>query len=161
MPKQQTQETTGEKPKAKYKKKPRKQQNIPRGERKKYTTAGKPRKYNTPEEMQTAVNNYFREIKEITICGLSLYLGFACRQSLLDYEGYSQEYFDILKKAKCRVERYYEKHLVKGNPGGPIFALKQFKWKDKTETVHGVTDGFGDLLKEIGGRGDGLQIPKK
>lgn len=67
-----------------------------------FSSSNKP-KYATPEELQAKIVEYFesgrrtrqvydgrlqlyREIPVITISGLALYLGFASRQSLYDYE---------------------------------------------------------------------------
>ena len=43
---------------------------------------GRPRKYDTPEQMQVAIDAYFDEPKLHTVCGLALHLGFAQRKSL-------------------------------------------------------------------------------
>ena len=50
--------------------------------------AGRPKIYDNPEELQDAVDLYFEETSptEVTITGLALFLGFADRQSLYDYE---------------------------------------------------------------------------
>ena len=119
---------------------------------------GRPLKYATPELMQEAIDKYFKETSKITICGLALSLGFISRQSLLDYSGYSEEFSCTIKAAKSRVEQYYEEHLVQGNAGGPIFALKNFNWKDKTEQVHELGDGMKELIGDICGRGQGIPI---
>ncbi len=96
--------------------------------------AGQPRKYKTVEAMKAAIEKYFDGNKAPTICGLALALGFSTRQSLLDYEGYDQgKYLSTLKNAKLRVESSYEDGLRKNNVAGSIFALKNFKWKDKQE----------------------------
>lgn len=92
---------------------------------------GRPRFYSSPGDMQTAIDAYFDTVESITICGLALALGFMDRNSLLDYEGYSPEFFRTLKVAKSRVEAYYEEHLVENNVAGSIFALKNFGWQDK------------------------------
>lgn len=95
---------------------------------------GRPRKYNSPEEMQVAIDDYFATTKKLTICGLALHLDFVSRNSLLSYEGYSKEYFGIIKRAKMKVEQYYEEHLIgTGGAAGPIFWLKNSKWTDRQE----------------------------
>ena len=96
---------------------------------------GRKRKYKTVKQMQEAIEDYFKSTPKITICGLALHLGFVSRQSLLDYEGYSEAFFDTIKTAKSRIEAYYEEHLVENNAAGSIFALKNFNWKDKTDVV--------------------------
>ena len=66
-----------------------------------------------------------------TITGLALALG-TSRQTLMNYE-HREAFFDTIKKHKTRVENYAEERLYSGNAAGPIFALKNFEWKDKQE----------------------------
>lgn len=94
---------------------------------------GRPRKYESVAEMQKAIDEYFNAGNKTTICGLALHLGFNSRQSLLNYEGYGEEFLDTIKHAKSRIEAYYEEHLTEPNVAGSIFALKNFGWKDKIE----------------------------
>lgn len=68
-----------------------------------------------------------------TITGLSLFLGFASRQSMYDYEKKNEEFSYAIKRARSRIECAYEKALWGDNPTGPIFALKQFGWSDKLD----------------------------
>jgi len=70
-----------------------------------------------------------------TITGLTRYLGFSHRSSLLDYQK-KDEFSNIIKTAKLRVEESYERLLRERNPTGAIFALKQFGWNDKQEIDH-------------------------
>lgn len=118
----------------------------------KHKHAGQPRKYDSPEQMKVAIDDYFDTTTKITICGLALHLGFVGRRSLLDYEGYSKEYLLTIKAAKSRVEQYYEEHLVESGAAGSIFALKNFKWSDKQEIdikVEGDMTFFIDPTKLI------------
>lgn len=107
---------------------------------------GRPRKYNTAEELQEAIDAYFEETKDVTITGLALFLGFESRQSLYDYA--EQEQFSyIIKRAKFKVEHAYELRLINSSsPTGAIFALKNMGWKDKTEreitTPQGITVNY-------------------
>ena len=94
---------------------------------------GRPRKFSTPEEMQTAIDKYFEDHPKPTICGLALALGFAQRKSLLNYEGYGEEFCNTVKRAKLIIEDSYEQELRGSHVAGPIFALKNFKWSDKQE----------------------------
>lgn len=134
-------------------------------------SAGRPATYETPEELQQAVDSYFEYLKgeyidvketqvidgkevdtirrewtrfpeNATITGLVLHLGFVHRQSLTDYEKRNDEFSDIIKKARTRVESDYEKQLYKSTPTGAIFALKNMGWKDKQETEHSGTMGI-------------------
>lgn len=96
---------------------------------------GRPSKYKTPGEMQEAIDKYFETIKKPTVCGLALELGFCDRSSILDYQA-KKEFCLTVKKAKMRIQQYYEEHLIGPNAGGSIFALKNFGWVDKQEVVH-------------------------
>jgi len=109
---------------------------------------GRPPKYKTPEDMQSAVDEYFenlppytvvvmgesKEVRMPTITGLALALGFSSRSSLYEYEG-KPEFTDTIKKARMRVEHDYEMQLRTSTQGqaGTIFALKNLGWRDKQE----------------------------
>ena len=106
---------------------------------------GRPRKYDSPDKMQEAIEAYFELEKSPTICGLAIHLGFAQRKSLLDYEGYGDEFCNTIKKAKLRVEKWYEENLLSNHTTGAIFALKNFGWADKQE----VNVNAGEDLKSF------------
>lgn len=99
--------------------------------------AGRPPIFNTAEEMQQAVDNYFAECVAdddiVTVCGLALALGMT-RETLCSY-GKNDKFSDTVKIAKMRVENYIEKRLMgTGNATGAIFNLKNnFGWKDRSE----------------------------
>lgn len=67
----------------------------------------------------------------LTITGLALALG-TSRQTLMNYENRG-EFFDTIKRHKTRIENFAELRLYENNATGPIFALKNFGWKDKSE----------------------------
>ena len=107
----------------------------------------KTKKFESPEEMKSAIDEYFKNLPKktiitkegaeiefpfVSITGLALGLGFASRQSLYDYEGYDG-FAEIIKAARLMVENNYEFQLIYGNTTGAIFALKQFGWTDKVE----------------------------
>jgi len=96
--------------------------------------AGRPLKFETVEELQRMIDSYFDNTPEDewTITGLALALD-TYRQTLINYEG-KEDFMDTIKKAKQIVENGYEKDLKKHGRTGTIFALKNFDWKDKTET---------------------------
>lgn len=118
---------------------------------------GRPRKYDNVEALQKEVDAYFewckgekseqsyideygltqyiyeREPEPYTITGLALYLGFVSRQSMHDYIDRGDEFSYVIKAALSRVEHGYERRLSGTAPTGAIFALKNMKWKDKTE----------------------------
>lgn len=116
-------------------------------------SVGRPSEYSTAEELQLRVDDYFDhpprlrkvvvgrkdsqqviELPIFTISGLSLFLGFASRQSFYDLE--KQEKFSYtIKKARTRIEQEYEEQIHLGNTCA-IFALKNFGWTDKQEVEH-------------------------
>jgi hypothetical protein len=106
--------------------------------------AGRPAKYNTPEELEQVIQDYFdlqeQENKPVTITGLAYHLGFESRQSIYDYKE-NPEYSYILKRATFYVESQYEARLSGNVPTGAIFALKNMNWKDKQETELSGKDG--------------------
>jgi hypothetical protein len=107
---------------------------------------GRPPKWDNPDEFGKAVDQYFEpENAPHTWTGLALYLGFESRQSLEDYKS-KDGFLTHIKKALLRVENIYEQRLIQNNAAGPIFALKNFGWRDKQEidqkTEHSGTVGF-------------------
>ena len=124
---------------------------------------GRPRKYKSPGEMQKAIDAYFEGTTKLTVTGLALYLGFTSRADLIRYEGYSEKFYYAIKRAKLRIEAYYEEHLVESGAGGAIFALKNFGWKDKLEVVQEreegekvEIDGMKNRLEALESAGDGI-----
>lgn len=109
---------------------------------------GRPPKYDSPEEMQKAIDAYFADlppytvvimgeekvVRMPTITGLTLALGFSDRASFYDYEK-KPEFSHTLKNARMRVEHDYEMQLRTSPSGqaGTIFALKNLGWSDKQE----------------------------
>lgn len=100
---------------------------------------GRPRIYDTPQEFDDKVDQYYQHCKAteepITWTGLALYLGFSSRQSIdeyMKYDGFS----DSVKRAKTLVEYAYEKKLHGTAAAGAIFALKNMQWSDKQEIDH-------------------------
>jgi len=134
-------------------------------------TTGRPPKFKSPEELQKKIDEYFEkgvrtkvkivgnttvEIPVPTITGLVLYLGFADRQSMFDYEK-KEAFTCTIKKARTFIEREYEELLQTNNVAGAIFALKNMGWRDKQEIEHGATDKLQELLakgREIGKKYD-------
>ncbi len=127
---------------------------------------GRPRKYQTVEQLQAAIDDYFETTKKVTVTGLALHLGFNSRQSLINNEGYSEEFLDAIKRAKSRIEAYYEEHLVGKYAGGSIFALKNFGWKDKQNFEHRVEqvdkiltiEELKEHIAEVENAGTGLAV---
>lgn len=128
-----------------------------------------PRKpmYETPEEMQEAIDRYFEECQgkplrddegeivrdkfdEIvytnarppTVTGLALALGFTSRQALLNYQG-KRAYVDTVTRAKSRIEEYAEQRLYdRDGQRGAEFSLKyNFRWAQEERKNDGGEDG--------------------
>lgn len=121
---------------------------------------GRPPFYNTAEEMQKVIDEYFEsckgemryddnglvyrdkyglpiffDVKPPTITGLALALGFTSRQALLNYQA-KDEFVDTIMRAKAKVEQYAEERLFdKDGANGAKFSLaNNFDgWKEKKE----------------------------
>jgi len=129
--------------------------------------AGRPLKFKTVEELQKKIDAYFdscweeRDIRNTegavlgkqkvqtmpyTITGLALALD-TTRETLMDYEE-KDGYSDTIKMAKLRCQNFAEQQLFTGkNAAGPIFALKNYGWRDKIENELTGKDGK-DLIPE-------------
>lgn len=99
---------------------------------------GRPRKFETVEEMQEAVDRYFKECEEdkvpFTVSGLAYALD-TNRQTLLNYSE-NEEFFDTIKRAKAKIEAFNEALLYSKDvpTAGVIFNLKNnYDWKEKQE----------------------------
>jgi hypothetical protein len=118
---------------------------------------GAPRKYETPEELAKAIDDYFQngiskrqvvvgrgesaktiEVEIPTVTGLCIHCGFASRQSLYDYEK-KEGFAYIIKRAQLFIENEYEELLQHGNVTGAIFVLKNMGWIDKQTIDSNVT----------------------
>lgn len=111
-------------------------------------------KYKTLEELQEAVDKYFKEDAMIkmgehnmfapTMSGLAYSLGM-CRKTLLNYSN-KDEFLHTIKDARNRIAAALEQRLYFSNPTGVIFNLKNnFDWKDKQEVeTKDVTQEISD-----------------
>ena len=101
--------------------------------------AGRPRKFESPEAMQAAVDEYFEIEERPTVTGLALHMGLY-RQSLINY-GERDEFVDTVKAAKARIQSHIEQLLLyEGNAAGKIFNMKNnFGWKDQHDIEIGGT----------------------
>lgn len=112
--------------------------------------AGRPRIYETAEEMQKVIEAYFTKMDEkktlVTVAGLAYELGFESRQSMYDYKE-NGEFSYTIKRALLFVEMCYEMRANGNNAAGPIFVLKNMGWKDKTETDMNVNGGVQVVMK--------------
>jgi hypothetical protein len=114
---------------------------------------GRPLKFKTAKQLEDAGLAYFVQCQAggipLTITGLALALN-TTRQTLLEYEGEVEgrvkadpAFADAVKRLKTTVENYAEQAMfLNKNAAGPIFALKNFGWKDRQE----VTGADGEPL---------------
>lgn len=116
---------------------------------------GRPAFFKNAKELEKKVDEYFKwgyrkkkmytadgteyEVPAITITDLAIFLWFESRQSIYDYAS-KWDFSYIIKRATLFVEREYEEKLSWNSPTGPIFALKNMGWKDKTEVEQTVKD---------------------
>jgi hypothetical protein len=104
--------------------------------------SGSGKKYPTPELLSEAIEKYFEKCDEAkkpyTMSGLALSLGFSERKSLLNYKkepGYEM-YFEVLNKAKLRMEAQIEEYLMtKQSVAGIIFNAKNNYGFTDTQTI--------------------------
>lgn len=91
---------------------------------------GHPLKFETPEVLAVALNDYFANtpFEEWTVTGLCLALG-TTRSLLYRYED-REDYKDLVSKARLLVEHSYEIGLKQNGKAGDIFALKNMGWRD-------------------------------
>ena len=94
--------------------------------------AGRPRIYESVDELEIKCDEYFESARKPTVTGLALYLGFADKSTLYEYRD-RPEFSYPIKKALTKIEMYHEEGLSEGNVAGRIFALKNMGWKDKVE----------------------------
>lgn len=105
-------------------------------------TMGRPLKFQDVDELKVQIDRYFNETPkdEWTWTGLALYLD-TDKETLKDYRENRADFIAPLKNAMLKVENGYELDLKKSGRTGTIFALKNFEWKDKTETEVTGKDG--------------------
>lgn len=97
---------------------------------------GRPLKFQSVEELETAIENYFAACEEDkkppTVSGLAYHLDID-RRTITNYENID-EFFPTIKRAKTRIEAFLEERLYQGQCTGVIFNLKNnYKWQDKFE----------------------------
>jgi len=105
--------------------------------------AGRPPKYETPEQMQADIDAYFDSCNEDNpplISGLAYALDMTTH-NLRNYEN-KDEFFTTVNKAKQKVEMAFEKRLNSAACTGSIFWLKNNAgWRDKVEQELTGKDG--------------------
>lgn len=98
------------------------------------------RLYNTPQELQDRIDDYFATNSIYTGYGLQLHLGFRNHQTIRDYCKL-KDYSGIIESAFMRIAAQHEENLITSkNPTGSIFWLKSNnfskneRWIDTVET---------------------------
>lgn len=120
-------------------------------------TGGRPAHYETPELLHNKIIEYFdfcvNSKENITITGLALYLGFSSRTSFTDYLNRSEEFSNVIKRARMSVEKAYENNLHGFAWAGAAFALRNINssdWKEETtqnQVVNNVAASFGEVIQ--------------
>lgn len=118
--------------------------------------AGRPRKWNSKEELQSMIDKYWEYCEEynkpMTIAGLAYYTN-VDRQTIYNYAK-NEEYFDTIKKARDRIMLGLEEIAIEKGNAGTIFVMKNYGYKDKQEIDHSsndvanVTKAFLNSMKE-------------
>jgi hypothetical protein len=140
---------------------------------------GRPLKYKTAEELQKAIDAYFKDcegnvLKDTdgsivcdkygqpvivkrrppTVTGLALALGFNSRQTLLNYQG-KKQFVDTITRAKARCEEYTESRLFDrdGAMGAKFSLTNNFKgWRDHPiEDDQDTISHLDNILKALNG----------
>lgn len=81
--------------------------------------------YSDPEEMKLKFDEYFEDCKQTgdipNIVGMYLYLGFASRQSLTDYEKKGGRFLHVIKQAKSKCYQTKFQKAMKGEINTTVF----------------------------------------
>ena len=97
---------------------------------------GRPPTFETAEEMQVLIDEYFDKHEIYNSADLAFCLGFSDRQSLREYRK-KPEFTCSLDLAMLRIEGYQNRCLQNGNVAGAKFTLiNNFGWKEKIETAN-------------------------
>lgn len=91
-------------------------------------------------EYEREVEYWIRPPEPPMITGLTLFVGFYSKTTLHDYAK-KPEFQAVVKRAITKVEMGYERRLSEDKPTGPIFALKNMGWSDRTITELVGKDG--------------------
>ncbi len=96
---------------------------------------GRPRKYETAEELEARIRDYFlftiKNNCNITLTGLFLHCDFSNMKNMENQGKRGEDFYLVIKKALNTVANYYEHLMQEKGRGADIFALKQFGWTDQ------------------------------
>lgn len=132
---------------------------------------GQPPKFETPEQMQAAIDAYFEKCdnhtaeivrggRKITVkaplpytmTGLAIALGFESRSSLVNYKRRGK-FLNTIRASRLRVEEAVEQKMLtsQGVVAGVIFNAKNnFGWVDRTEVDNTVREAKPLLGGKVG-----------
>lgn len=114
--------------------------------------AGRPPYYDTPEQLEAKINEYFgsRDEEDWLISELCDYLGFESRQSFFDY-GKRPQFSYLIKRAAQKVSIKHERNLsdMKKPTTGAIFYLKTHGWEQQEDVPR---DPIEVIIKDATGR---------
>lgn len=86
---------------------------------------GHPPIHETPESLQSAIDQYFKKCKKDkdfpNVAGMTVFLGYAATQSLFDQEKRGADFSSIIKKAKLRMWDGKYQFACKGEMDKTIF----------------------------------------
>lgn len=139
---------------------------------------GRPPMYETPEDMQVKINEYFQKCegeylkdgegnqvldkyskpivinsRPPTVTGLALALGFSSRQALLNYQ-VKDEFNYTITRAKAYIEQYAEERLYdrEGVQGAKFNLINNFKgWSEspKEDTQKDLINKLDEMIGAI------------
>lgn len=98
--------------------------------------SGRPRRIETAEEFDELVDEYVSYCMAsgapITLNGMQLWLGYHSHRGFYDAAKSPRPGFSTSVARACKIVEFaYEMRLNGSNPGGAIFALKNFGWMDE------------------------------
>ena len=113
---------------------------------------GCPPKFKTPEELQSAIDVYFSHCAEEkvfpNVAGLTVHLGFAATQSLLDQEARGEKFSAIIKRAKLRMWDGKFQAACAGNMDNTIFIFDSI---NNHKMINNRTQSKNEQMGEGGG----------
>lgn len=131
-------------------------------------TTGRRPLYETPEQLQAAVDEYFRKCEGVpaydkngrpiikqngqqrrvghippTLTGLALFCGYKNRETFTRQKDRSAAFNDVVLVARLRIENYYEQALADGDTfDGAAFMLSvAFGWRKRNAEEWGAAEG--------------------